>query len=323
MLFFRWLVYGQDTIYQYWDKDYRETTKALSVFNSKTYKIEDHYSCRYAFKDGKICRYQEFTINPFTLNGLAETFNGSSLSSQGKYKSGHLTGIWKYGTKEVNYNSVEEYLSNNMKSNGCSSSNNQIDKGKKANDKIVLDIQTFIENNYCRPFRGDTFYNHKDLKLKFTLDSAGRIKCPEILNCLNLDITYELLRLVFLYQFHGNANVYLGSYVIPVFQKNFVAEQNAKFKGGDIMVFRAWLMQNIYYPSDAKENMVQGEVMVTFVVDQNGKIKDVRLIKSLYPSIDQEVVKVVQKSPYWSPALMDNKPVKQIFSLPVKFQFEK
>jgi len=99
-----------------------------------------------------------------------------------------------------------------------------------------------------------------------------------------------------------------------------VVEENASFQGGDINTFNSWIKQNVIYPTLAAENNRQGKVMVQFAINSRGDVVDVKVIRSVDPSLDVEAVRVIKSSPKWTPGKQGGKSVKQQFTLPVVFQ---
>ena len=98
-----------------------------------------------------------------------------------------------------------------------------------------------------------------------------------------------------------------------------VVEKNASFPGGDQAVY-AWLAQHVRYPRKAQEQGIQGRVMVQFVVNKDGSIVDVTVIRSPDPSLAKEAFRVVSEMPKWQPATQGRKPVRSRFTIPVMFK---
>jgi TonB family protein len=101
-----------------------------------------------------------------------------------------------------------------------------------------------------------------------------------------------------------------------------VVEQMPTFNGGDINYFRDWVQRNVKYPKIAAENGIQGKVYVMFVVTSEGKIRDAQILRGVDPSLDDEVLRVVNSSPDWVPGEMRQKPVDVKFSITVNFQLQ-
>ena len=98
-----------------------------------------------------------------------------------------------------------------------------------------------------------------------------------------------------------------------------VVEQMPSFPGG-ISGLRTYLNQNIRYPAEAQENCVQGRVVVSFVVEKDGHISDVIVLRSVEPSLDKEAVRVIRNMPRWSPGKQGGEPVRVRYNVPVSFR---
>ena len=91
------------------------------------------------------------------------------------------------------------------------------------------------------------------------------------------------------------------------------------FKGGDINKFRDWVQKRTNYPQLAIDNKIQGKVMLTFIVEPDGSVTDVTVLKGVDPLIDNEAVKSIAASPKWSPGLQRGKPVRVRFQMSLSF----
>ena len=100
-----------------------------------------------------------------------------------------------------------------------------------------------------------------------------------------------------------------------------VVEQMPSFPGGQSALLQ-YLSSNIKYPVVAEENGVQGRVIVTFVVERDGSITDVRVIKSVDPSLDKEAVRVVKSMPKWIPGKQNGSAVRVKYTVPVTFRLQ-
>ena len=100
-----------------------------------------------------------------------------------------------------------------------------------------------------------------------------------------------------------------------------VVEENAMFPGGENECYK-WLSEHIKYPAIAQEQGIQGRVFVQFVVNRDGSIVDVKVLRSPDPSLSKEAERVVKMMPKWKPARQGNKPVRSRFNLPVMFKLQ-
>jgi protein TonB len=99
-----------------------------------------------------------------------------------------------------------------------------------------------------------------------------------------------------------------------------MVEEKPKFQGGDESTFTKWVSERLVYPEIAKENGVQGRVILSFRVNSDGTVSDVKIIRGVDPSLDKEAVRVVASSPKWTPGRQRNKPVNVVYTFPVIFQ---
>jgi len=100
-----------------------------------------------------------------------------------------------------------------------------------------------------------------------------------------------------------------------------VVEQMPSFPGGPSALFE-YLSKNIKYPVVAEENGIQGRVIVTFVVERDGSITDVRVVKSVDPSLDKEAQRVVKSMPRWIPGKQNGSAVRVKYTVPVTFRLQ-
>ena len=100
-----------------------------------------------------------------------------------------------------------------------------------------------------------------------------------------------------------------------------VVEQMPQFPGGPNALFE-YLSKNIKYPVVAEENGIQGRVIVTFVVERDGSITDVKVPKSVDPSLDKEAMRVVKSMPHWIPGKQNGSAVRVKYTVPVTFRLQ-
>ena len=98
-----------------------------------------------------------------------------------------------------------------------------------------------------------------------------------------------------------------------------VVEQQPEFPGG-MSALMKFLSDNIKYPVIAQENGIQGRVITTFVVERDGSITDMNVVRGQDPSLDKEAVRVIKTMPRWKPGQQRGKPVRVRFTLPVQFR---
>ena len=84
-----------------------------------------------------------------------------------------------------------------------------------------------------------------------------------------------------------------------------------------------WVYTYLRYPQYAVENGIRGRVQVSFVIDEKGKVRDVKVVKGVHPSLDDEAVRVIEASPDWKPGKLGGKPVRSSLTLNVEFKLKK
>lgn len=100
-----------------------------------------------------------------------------------------------------------------------------------------------------------------------------------------------------------------------------VVEEMPSFPGGNGALM-SYLASNIKYPVVAQENGVQGRVSVSFVVERDGSISDVRVARSVDPSLDREAQRVVKSMPRWKPGKQNGSAVRVKYTVPVVFRLQ-
>ncbi|GAA4458409.1 hypothetical protein GCM10023189_30620 [Nibrella saemangeumensis] len=97
-----------------------------------------------------------------------------------------------------------------------------------------------------------------------------------------------------------------------------VVEKTPRFPGG-MQNLVPYLSQTIRYPAEARQNGVEGKVFVSFVVNMDGSISDVTVLKGLGYGTDEEAVRVVSNMPKWEPGTQRGRPVNVKYNLPIAF----
>ena len=111
-------------------------------------------------------------------------------------------------------------------------------------------------------------------------------------------------------------NNYEGSICIDTF-----IGKSPEFPGGTDSLYK-FLESNLKYPEDAKKDSIQGRVICRFTIDTDGSITDIRVLRSVHPSLDAEAVRVISAMPKWVPAETDGKKTRCKFVFPVVFKMD-
>ena len=96
------------------------------------------------------------------------------------------------------------------------------------------------------------------------------------------------------------------------------AEEMPSFKGG-LKGFYDYFAKSVQYPKLAKKNNITGTVVVSFVIDRDGSITDIKVIKGIGFGFDEEAIRVLENAPKWNPGKQRGEPVKVSMVLPIKF----
>lgn len=105
-------------------------------------------------------------------------------------------------------------------------------------------------------------------------------------------------------------------------QKVFdIVEQMPEYPGGQAALFE-FISKNVKYPEDAVKKKVEGKVFVTFVVDTDGKITDVSLMRKVFPSLDAEAIRVISAMPNWIPGKQKGQVVRVKYTVPIMFRLK-
>lgn len=105
---------------------------------------------------------------------------------------------------------------------------------------------------------------------------------------------------------------------VPIYE---VVEETAEFPGGEKAAVY-WILSRIDFSKYAQQFDMQGRVIVKFVVEINGSISNVKVVRSLDKDLDEEVVRLVKKMPKWKPGRMNGVAVRSYYTLPVLFRIK-
>jgi len=100
-----------------------------------------------------------------------------------------------------------------------------------------------------------------------------------------------------------------------------VVEQMPEYPGGMQALFE-FMSQNIKYPADAQKQKVEGRVLAKFIVETDGSISNIEVVKQAFPSLDAEAVRVIQAMPKWKPGRQKGQAVRVKFVLPINFSLK-
>ena len=97
-----------------------------------------------------------------------------------------------------------------------------------------------------------------------------------------------------------------------------IVEDLPQFPGGPVELMK-WLTRNLKYPRQAEQRKLQGNVVAEFIVNKDGSITDVAIVKSLDPACDREVLRVLRMMPRWTAGIQNDQPCRTKVCIPVVF----
>ena len=98
-----------------------------------------------------------------------------------------------------------------------------------------------------------------------------------------------------------------------------VVEQLPEFPGGAVELMK-WLTQNLHYPPQAQQRRVQGKVVAQFIVNKDGSISNIEIVRSVDTALDREALRVLHLMPQWKPGQQDAKPCRTQVCIPIVFK---
>lgn len=101
-----------------------------------------------------------------------------------------------------------------------------------------------------------------------------------------------------------------------------IDDELPSFPGGDVKL-REWIKKNMKYPSYAKNNGIEGQVLVVFIVEKDGSISNAEVSWGVDPSLDQEALRIVNKMPKWKPGTQNGVAMRVKYRLPITFTLKK
>lgn len=100
-----------------------------------------------------------------------------------------------------------------------------------------------------------------------------------------------------------------------------VCERMPSFPDG-MSQLMSFMQKNLRYPVDAVKDRIQGRVILTFTVEKDGRLTDIKVAKSISPSLDKEALRMVKSMPRWIPGMQDGKKVRAKYTLPISFKLD-
>lgn len=197
---------------------------------------------------------------------------------------------------------------------------NEAPEVKRAEPIKQEEIENVIEKvKSSIKFTAPVIKNDKEVNPEDEMKSQDEIMSSRlaisVFNVIGNDENGEVLRI---------KDALITEPVKPKVEENKVfeyVEQMPSFPGGDAALMR-YLSKNIKYPPLAEENGIQGRVICSFVVERDGSVSDIRIKRSVDPSLDKEAIRVVSGMPRWIPGRQNGQMVRVKYTLPVTFRLQ-
>ncbi len=100
---------------------------------------------------------------------------------------------------------------------------------------------------------------------------------------------------------------------------NFVSMENPPKYPGGVAKFYRFLRDHIKYPAEAKAKNIEGNVHISFIVEKDGKLSEIKVMRSLGAGTDEEATRVLKLSGTWNPGRVNGNPVRVQYNIPVRF----
>ena len=101
--------------------------------------------------------------------------------------------------------------------------------------------------------------------------------------------------------------------------EEYIEERMPRFVGEGVEMY---IVRNIKYPKDALEMKIQGKVYVQFIIEKDGSVSEIKILRPVYPSLDYEACRIIQEMPRWRPGIQKGKPVRVSYTIPINFMLQ-
>ncbi len=186
------------------------------------------------------------------------------------------------------------------------------DEGVLKNGHNKIDYQKLLVNQSfgIQVYALTNNFNQSLIKRRFTMMSKSKLKLRTMIKILFAVPLMLILAFVF------SCNNTVSEKSPDAFT---VVEEMPVYKGGDEARIK-YLNENIRYPAEARKNGIEGRVFVTFIVEKDGKISNVELLRGIGGGCDEEALRVISNMPQWEPGKQRGKPVRVQFNMPILFK---
>ena len=253
-------------------------------------KTTGRYIRREYYPDTKtLIEYQEFSsIKPYVADGVYRSWSDEgALRSEGLYANNESSGEWT------------AYFDDGVLKS----------KGSYRNGEKVGDWISYHKNG--TQYLTSTYSGGPE-RVEYRYDTLGVVQ--DTLKYLNEELISGTP--------FGQAYFAAGKIEqMPVFGTDCVSivDEKVRKKCGENSLFR-FMSQNLRYPPQARSLGIEGTGLISFVVEKNGAVGDVRVVRGISGDIRQEMLRIVYLMPKWTPGTVDGEPVRVQYTLPIKFK---
>ncbi|WP_423147602.1 energy transducer TonB [Rubrolithibacter danxiaensis] len=174
----------------------------------------------------------------------------------------------------------------------------------------------WAKESFFKPSLNEDHTRH--IKYEMIIDESGKISSLKDIEIKNLEIVKHSPDSTAVGEMLNQDVNSAGSSTNQIYDYS-VVEVVPEFQGGQ-KEWQKFISSNLHYPLAAKTKNVQGKVIVSFIVDKDGSIRDVKLRQGIGSGCDEEAIRIVRSSPPWKPGMVKGAPVSTYCVLPITFQ---
>ena len=325
--------FSQDTMTVYLDDSYQITQEERARYIREVIVKNDHYCITDKHINGVIFNYYELSsLEPRIEDGLSIHFDeNNQIYSKGNYEQGVMKGQWFYYNEDntidtVYYSTLQN--KNNRNKYPQSIYHTRSEKTKELGYSVSDSLACFIKENFHLPARSREVNKSFGLIIKSIIGPDGKVLWHEAaFSQVHTDIHHEISRIIDLFHYEVSVKkpfeISTGfNYGLPIENEDslvfFLVEEMPEFhyrssKDG----FHQYVKDNL---KDTFSNCT-GTVFVNFVVEKDGKIGNVEIMKGIEGCVGyiEEIERIFKTSPAWIPGKQRGKPVRVRLNVPVSF----
>lgn len=169
------------------------------------------------------------------------------------------------------------------------------------------------------------------------INTDGKVENIKVIRSVNPDLDAEAIRLIssmptwkpgrrngqltkVSYTFPINFQL-AGNLAVDTSEIYVIVDEMPEFPGG-MLECQKWIAMNIKYPLRAMQNGITGRVFITCVINKEGNVENVEVVRSVSPDLDAEAVKVISNMPTWKPGRQNGQLTKVSYTFPINFEME-